>query len=74
MGHSTMARIVITSFGSSGDLNPFLALGLGLRVRGHTVLFAVGDRFHIVLTQAGFVTYYLTAHIPHAPLLILDIS
>jgi UDP:flavonoid glycosyltransferase YjiC (YdhE family) len=55
-----MARIVITSYGSSGDLNPFLALGLGLRARGHTVLFAVEERFHTVLTQAGFVTYHLT--------------
>ena len=26
-----MARIVVTTFGSTGDLNPFIALGLALR-------------------------------------------
>jgi len=36
-----MARIVITTFGSTGDLNPFIALGLALRSSGHDVLFAV---------------------------------
>ncbi len=36
-----MARIVITTFGSIGDLNPFVALGLALRSNGHDVLFAV---------------------------------
>jgi hypothetical protein len=35
-----MARIVITTFGSTGDLNPFIALGLALRSNGHDVLFA----------------------------------
>ncbi len=61
-----MARIVITSYGSSGDLNPFLALGLGLRARGHDVLFAVEERFHAVLAQAGFVTHHLTGDIETA--------
>ena len=36
-----MARIVMTPFGSTGDLNPFIALGLALRPHGHDVLFAV---------------------------------
>ena len=36
-----MARIVLTTFGSTGDLNPFIALGLALRSKGHDVLFAV---------------------------------
>ncbi len=35
-----MARIVVTTFGSTGDLNPFIALGFALRSRGHDVLFA----------------------------------
>ena len=30
-----MAHMIISTFGSSGDLNPFIALGLGLRVRDH---------------------------------------
>jgi len=35
-----MARIVLTTFGSMGDLNPFIALGIALRSHGHEVLFA----------------------------------
>src|SRR5947199_7191453 len=34
------ARIVLAIFGSLGDLHPFLALGLGLKARGHRVAFA----------------------------------
>jgi UDP:flavonoid glycosyltransferase YjiC (YdhE family) len=30
-----MARILITTFGSYGDLHPYLALALGLEQRGH---------------------------------------
>lgn len=55
-----MSRIVISSFGSSGDLNPYLALGLGLRQRGHDVLFAVEDSFRQPLEAAGFVVEHLT--------------
>lgn len=33
-----MARIVLATMGSLGDLHPMIALGLGLRQRGHSVL------------------------------------
>lgn len=55
-----MARIVITTFGSSGDLNPFIAIGLGLRERGHDVLFAVEDIFRPPLEALGFPVARLT--------------
>jgi UDP:flavonoid glycosyltransferase YjiC (YdhE family) len=35
-----MARIIVSTFGSTGDLNPFIALGSMLRERGHEVVFA----------------------------------
>jgi UDP:flavonoid glycosyltransferase YjiC (YdhE family) len=35
-----MKRIVLSTFGSLGDLNPFLAIGLALQQRGHSVLIA----------------------------------
>ena len=38
-------RIVLTTFGSLGDLHPYLALGCGLAQRGHTVT---------VATSAGY--------------------
>ncbi len=36
-----MARIVLTSFGSHGDLNPFMGLALALRERGHEPVLAL---------------------------------
>ncbi len=38
MAHS--ARIVLTTFGSFGDVLPYLAIGRGLRDRGHVVVLA----------------------------------
>jgi rhamnosyltransferase subunit B len=35
-----MSRIILTTFGSLGDLHPYLAVGLGLRDRGHDVSIA----------------------------------
>lgn len=49
-----MARIVLSTFGSVGDLNPFLALALGLRARGHDVTFAVEEGFRPAVEAAGF--------------------
>lgn len=34
------ARIVLTTFGSVGDLHPFVAIGKGLQARGHDVVIA----------------------------------
>ena len=55
-----MARIVVTSFGSTGDLNPFIALGFALRARGHEVLFAVEANFEPQLSLLGFPVRLLT--------------
>jgi UDP:flavonoid glycosyltransferase YjiC (YdhE family) len=58
-----MARIVITTLGSAGDLNPFIALGLGLSERGHTVVFAVEDSFRPHLLTAGFEVRHLSGDV-----------
>ncbi|SRR5258708_14347834 len=55
-----MARIVVTTFGSTGDLNPFIALGIALRSRGHEVLFAVEANFQQQLSLLGFPVHLLT--------------
>ncbi len=54
-----MARIVLSTIGVRGDLNPFLSLGLGLRARGHDVLFAVEDPLCQALIEEGFAVYRL---------------
>lgn len=35
-----MSRVVLTTIGSLGDLHPFIAIGLGLRDRGHEIVIA----------------------------------
>src|ERR1051326_2740343 len=55
-----MARIIVTTFGSTGDLNPFIALGLVLRSKGHDVLFAVEANFQQQLSSLGFPVRVLT--------------
>ena len=51
-----MARLIISTMGSIGDLYPYIALGLGLRARGHTVVFAVEEAFIAQLSAQGFET------------------
>ena len=55
-----MPRVIITSYGSTGDLNPFLAIGAALRDRGHAVTFAVEDSFAPAVTALDFPTHRLS--------------
>jgi len=54
-----MARIVLTTYGSSGDLNPIVALGLGLQARGHAVLLAVEEAHRPSVAAAGLAVHPL---------------
>jgi UDP:flavonoid glycosyltransferase YjiC (YdhE family) len=49
-----MARLVMTTVGSAGDLNPYIALASGLRQRGHEIVFAVEQSFARRLRAEGF--------------------
>ncbi|MEQ1833261.1 MAG: glycosyltransferase [Candidatus Eisenbacteria bacterium] len=53
-----MARIVLTTLGSLGDLHPYLALGLELRARGHAV---------VIATHAGYRSRAESAGLEFAP-------
>ncbi len=48
-----MARIVLTCWGSHGDVDPFLGLALELRARGHDVTIATMEFFRSVITGHG---------------------
>ncbi len=66
-----MARIVLSTFGSAGDLNPFIALAIGLRARGHEAVFCVEENFRPTVQGAGFEVRHLSgdsvaALAPHA--------
>lgn len=46
-------RILITTIGSSGDINPFVAIGRTLRERGHDVVMLVNPHFEPRVRAAG---------------------
>ena len=62
-----MARIVVSSVGSLGDLHPFIALARGLRGCGHQVTFAVQRGFVERLRAEGFETAPLASDVSALP-------
>ena len=46
-------RVVLTSFGSYGDLNPYLGLGLALKAQGHQPVLAVIRAYQPFVESAG---------------------
>ena len=48
-----MARIVLTSWGSYGDVNPYLGLALALRARGHTPVLAIPMYYRAAVEREG---------------------
>lgn len=46
-------RVALLAYGSRGDVQPFVALGQGLRAHGHTVVLAAPARFAPLATAHG---------------------
>src|SRR6185437_3739387 len=46
-------RIVITTWGSLGDLYPYLAIGLGLKTLGHDVILCTGECYRRKIEELG---------------------
>jgi UDP:flavonoid glycosyltransferase YjiC (YdhE family) len=46
-------RVLLTSFGSYGDLNPYLGIGLSLQARGHAPVLAVSAAYQPHVETAG---------------------
>jgi UDP:flavonoid glycosyltransferase YjiC (YdhE family) len=46
-------RVVIVAIGSAGDVHPFVAIGRGLRERGHEVLIHASAWYEEAVTRAG---------------------
>src|SRR5215218_6187975 len=53
---ATAKRIILATFGSPGDLHPFLAIGAELRARGHQPIVATSTlyRGHVAAAGLGF--------------------
>jgi rhamnosyltransferase subunit B len=52
-----MAHFLLTTFGSLGDLHPYIAVGLGLRARGHRVTIATSEGFREKVEGEGLAFY-----------------
>jgi UDP:flavonoid glycosyltransferase YjiC (YdhE family) len=50
-------NVILTSFGSSGDINPFLAVGSALKSRGHQVSFISNEFYKAVIEEHGLKFY-----------------
>ncbi len=46
-------RIVLTTFGSLGDLHPYIALALGLQARGHEAIIATTRHYQQRIDARG---------------------
>jgi rhamnosyltransferase subunit B len=53
MGGPVGKRVVITTFGSFGDLNPYLGLALGLKARGHDPVIATAEFYRHFVEAEG---------------------
>lgn len=57
-------RIVLATWGSFGDVNPSLALALGLKARGHVPVIATLNVYRDYVTSAGIKFRPLGPHVP----------
>ena len=48
-----MRHFLLTTFGSLGDLHPYIAVGLGLRARGHRVTIATSAEYRAKVEGEG---------------------
>jgi rhamnosyltransferase subunit B len=46
-------NFLLMNFGTAGDINPFIGLGIALKGRGHTVTFSTNPYFESAVTRAG---------------------
>jgi rhamnosyltransferase subunit B len=61
-----VARIIISTIGVRGDLNPFIAIGKGLQARGHDVAFALEPALQAGIAGEGLRFEHLTGDVLHA--------
>jgi rhamnosyltransferase subunit B len=57
-------RIVLTTFGSYGDIHPYMAIARELRARGHHPVIATSELYREKMQTAGFDFVPVRPHIP----------
>jgi sterol 3beta-glucosyltransferase len=53
-------KVFINTFGSRGDVQPFIVLGKALKEKGHTVMICTGSRFETEVTKSGLEYGHIT--------------
>lgn len=61
---STNKRIVLSTFGSFGDIHPYMAIAMELRRRGHHPVIATSELYREKMEAAGFEFIPVRPHIP----------
>ncbi len=56
-------KITIITMGSRGDVQPFVALGMGLVQVGHEVMICTSDRFESLIRERGLHYGYMNDHL-----------
>ena len=62
-----MSRIVLTTWGSLGDLHPIIASGLGLLDRGHDIVLATTEDYRIKVESLGLKFHAIRPDLPNDP-------
>jgi len=57
-------RIILATFGSLGDIHPFMALALGLQARGHQVTIATSEYYRAKIIAAGIGFHAMRPDLP----------
>lgn len=62
-----MSRIVLTTWGSLGDLHPMIALSLELRDRGHDIVLATTENYRTTVESSGLNFHAIRPDLPEDP-------
>lgn len=65
-----MSRIILATWGSLGDLHPLIALGLNLRARGHSIVFATTEGYRNKIESLGLQFHAIRPNLPEDPTII----
>ncbi|MGD1953439.1 MAG: glycosyltransferase [Leptolyngbyaceae cyanobacterium] len=65
-----MSRIILTTWGSLGDLHPIVALCLGLRDRGHDIVLATTEDYRTKVESLGLEFHAIRPALPVDPQMV----
>ncbi len=64
MTTTTGKRIVLSTFGSFGDVHPYIAIALELKARGHSVVIATSEVYREKMDALGLELHRVRPDVP----------